>query len=70
MGQIDVVTGAFGYTGSYLVRSLQAAGHRVRTLTDHPKSSPTIEAHPYMFNDRDALVRVFTGTTVRVSLRV
>jgi nucleoside-diphosphate-sugar epimerase len=63
MNEIDVVTGAFGYTGSYLARNLQAAGHHVRTLTDHPKSSPTIETHPYTFNDRDALVRVFTGAT-------
>jgi NADH dehydrogenase len=61
MSEIDVVTGAFGYTGSYLAENLQAAGRRVRTLTNHPKPSATIEAHPYTFHDHDALVRVFTG---------
>jgi nucleoside-diphosphate-sugar epimerase len=63
MTEIDVVTGAFGYTGSYLAHTLKAAGHQVRALTNHPKPSTTIEAYPYTFNDRDALVRVFTGVT-------
>lgn len=63
MGEIDVVTGAFGYTGSYLAHNLQTAGHQVRTLTNHPKPSATIEAHPYTFNDHDTLVKVFTGVT-------
>src|SRR5262250_1187345 len=63
MNKTDVVTGAFGYTGSYLTHNLQAAGHQVRTLTNHPKLDSTIEVHPYTFNDRDALVRAFTGAT-------
>lgn len=63
MTEIDVVTGAFGYTGAYLAHSLQAAGHQVRTLTNHPKPSTTIQAYPYTFHDQDALVRVFTGVT-------
>lgn len=63
MSEIDVVTGAFGYTGSHLTHTLQAAGHQVRTLTNHPKPSTTIKAYPYTFNDYDALVRAFTGVT-------
>jgi uncharacterized protein YbjT (DUF2867 family) len=33
---LDVVTGAFGYTGRYITERLLAAGRRVRTLTGHP----------------------------------
>ena len=33
---LDVVTGAFGYTGKYIARRLLAMGRRVRTLTGHP----------------------------------
>lgn len=35
--ELDVVTGAFGYTGKYISRRLLAMGHRVRTLTGHPE---------------------------------
>ncbi|MGO8816778.1 MAG: SDR family oxidoreductase [Terriglobia bacterium] len=35
--ELDVVTGAFGYTGKYLTRRLLAMGRRVRTLTGHPE---------------------------------
>lgn len=33
---LDVVTGAFGYTGKYITRRLLSLGKRVRTLTGHP----------------------------------
>ncbi len=33
---LDVVTGAFGYTGRYITRRLLAAGRRVLTLTSRP----------------------------------
>jgi nucleoside-diphosphate-sugar epimerase len=33
---LDIVTGAFGYTGKYIARRLLAQGRRVRTLTNHP----------------------------------
>ncbi len=39
-GQVDVVTGAFSYSGSAIARSLLAAGHGVRTLTGHPERAP------------------------------
>ena len=64
MSQLDLVTGAFGYTGRYLTRRLEADGHRVRTLTNHPQPSDTVEALPYSFDDRPALVKAFTGVTV------
>jgi NADH dehydrogenase len=64
MSQLDLVTGAFGYTGGYLARRLAADGHRVRTLTNHPKESTDIEAFRYTFDDHAALVQAFTGVTV------
>ncbi len=63
MSQIDVVTGAFGYTGRYISERLLAAGHTVRTLTNHPQPSTEIEAHPLAFDNRDALVRSLTGVS-------
>ena len=36
MTQLDVVTGAFSYSGAAIARQLLARGHRVRTLTGHP----------------------------------
>jgi uncharacterized protein YbjT (DUF2867 family) len=63
MSQTDLVTGAFGYSGTYLSTHLLAAGHSVRTLTNHPRPDPRITAHPYTFTDHDALVRAFDGVT-------
>lgn len=60
----DVVTGAFSYTGSGIARRLLQEGRRVRTLTGHPAgpgADPRIEAHPYGFEDPDALVRSLEG---------
>ncbi|GFP32509.1 hypothetical protein HKBW3S42_00813 [Candidatus Hakubella thermalkaliphila] len=34
--ELNVVTGAFGYTGKYITRKLLSMGKRVRTLTGHP----------------------------------
>ena len=64
MSQLDLVTGAFGYTGGYLAKRLAADGHRVRTLTNHPKESTDIEVFRYAFDDPDALVQAFAGVTV------
>ena len=35
--ELNVVTGAFGYTGKYIARRLLADGIRVKTLTGHPE---------------------------------
>ena len=55
----DVVTGAFGYSGSYIAELLLARGRRVRTLTNSPCQGHLlehkIEAHPLCFEDPDAL---------------
>ncbi len=57
--RIQVVTGAFGYSGRYITRRLLEAGHRVRTLTNSPaRANPfgrEIEVHPLCFDDAPRL---------------
>jgi NADH dehydrogenase len=64
---VDVVTGAFSYTGGAIARELQRRGRRVRTLTNHPRrpgASARIQAMPYRFDDPDALARALEGADV------
>jgi uncharacterized protein YbjT (DUF2867 family) len=67
MSELDVVTGAFSYTGSYIARRLVAAGRRVRTLTGHPARphplSGQVETVPYNFESPAALTRSMEGAT-------
>jgi len=65
MATVDVVTGAFSYTGSFIARRLLAAGHQVKTLTNNP-SPPSdlagkVAAAPLDFDDADGLVRFLRG---------
>lgn len=66
--ELDVVTGAFSYTGGAIASHLVAKGRRVRTLTGHPhRRSPlhgAIQALPYRFDDADALARSLEGASV------
>jgi nucleoside-diphosphate-sugar epimerase len=62
--QLDVVTGAFSYSGAAIARELHAAGHRVRTLTGHPGRAPAgtgIEARPLDFADPAGLAESLRG---------
>lgn len=64
MTQLDVVTGAFSYTGAAIARQLLDGGHRVRTLTGHPGRAPAgtpIEARPLDFAAPDELRRSLAG---------
>jgi NADH dehydrogenase len=65
MATVDVVTGAFSYTGSFIARRLLAAGHDVRTLTNnpHPPSdlAERVASAPLDFDDADSLVRFMRG---------
>ena len=65
MATVDVVTGAFSYTGSFIARRLLAAGHEVRTLTNNPTPpsdlSGKVAASPLDFDDADGLVRFMRG---------
>jgi NADH dehydrogenase len=61
---IDVVTGAFSYSGAAITRELQTAGRRVRTLTGHPDRAPAdtdIEIRPLDFADPGELTRSLHG---------
>ena len=64
---LDLVTGAFSYSGSHIARRLLDAGHRVRTLSFHPdRPHPlqgSVEALPYRFDEPAALVRNLTGVS-------
>ncbi len=67
---LDVVTGAFGFTGRHVAQRLLDAGKRVRTLTGRPHlwgsaNDPfggTVEAMPLDFDHPDALVDGLRGT--------
>ncbi len=59
MPELDVVTGAFSYTGRAIAGRLLADGHRVRTLTRRSEPADPlageIETAPLQFADRAAL---------------
>jgi nucleoside-diphosphate-sugar epimerase len=64
MTQVDVVTGAFSYSGAAIAGRLLAAGHRVRTLTGHPDRAPAgtpVETLPLDFAAPDELRRSLDG---------
>ncbi len=65
MGELDVVTGAFGFTGKYIAGRLLKLGRRVRTLTGHPnRPNPfgaAVEVAPLNFADPAGLVKGLSG---------
>src|ERR1700682_3048924 len=65
---LDVVTGAFSYTGRYIAQRLLAQGRQVRTLTNHPQrpgaEEMKVEVAPLQFTDRAALVESLRGADV------
>jgi uncharacterized protein YbjT (DUF2867 family) len=62
---VDLVTGAFSYSGSHIAERLLKADGRVRTLTFHPgRPHPLqadVESFPYSFDDPVALTRSLEG---------
>jgi NADH dehydrogenase len=61
---VDVVTGAFSYSGAAIAAELRAAGVRVRTLTGHPQRAGDdgeTEVRPLDFDDQAALVESMRG---------
>ncbi len=63
---LDVVTGAFSYSGAAIAKGLIASGRTVRTVTGHPERSggnPDIEARPLNFDDQLGLVDSLRGAT-------
>ncbi len=64
----QLVTGAFGYSGSFISRELLARGKPVRTLTKstaraHPLRG-RVEVHPLDFEDEGALESALSGVRV------
>lgn len=63
---LDVVTGAFSYSGAAIAAQLLDRGRRVRTLTGHPGragSRPEIEVQPLDFDDPIGLVDALRGAS-------
>lgn len=63
---LDVVTGAFSYSGNAIAQALLAAGRSVRTLTGHPERDDgqhKIEIRPLDFDDPEGLAASLRGAT-------
>jgi uncharacterized protein YbjT (DUF2867 family) len=63
---LDVVTGAFSYSGRAIARRLLGDGRMVRTLTGHPQHADpatAIQVRPLNFSDMPTLVRDLEGAT-------
>jgi NADH dehydrogenase len=63
---LDVVTGAFSYSGSSVARALLQSGREVRTLTGHAGRAPagtSIDVRPLDFDDQLGLVASLSGAT-------
>ena len=61
---IDLVTGAFSYSGRAIAERLLASGRTVRTLTGHPergRDDIRIETYPLDFDDLPGLVQRLRG---------
>lgn len=65
---LNIVTGAFGFSGKYITRLLLDRGNRVRTLTNHPDTNSPfrsqIEVAPLDFTSQAALARSMEGASV------
>lgn len=62
--QLDLVTGAFSYSGAVIARELHARGHEVRTLTGHPQRAPagsTVQSFALDFGNETELARSMAG---------
>jgi uncharacterized protein YbjT (DUF2867 family) len=62
--QLDVVTGAFSYSGAAISRELRRRGRAIRTLTGHPRRAPAgsdVEVRPLNFGDQAELTRSLDG---------
>ena len=64
--ELNVVTGAFGYTGKYIAAKLLSRGIRVRTLTNHPQThgpmAERISVAPLDFANPRQLTESLRGT--------
>jgi len=65
--ELNVVTGAFGYTGKYITRRLLSMGKRIRTLTGRPnRQNPfgdQVSVAPFNFDNPGELTKSLRGAT-------
>jgi NADH dehydrogenase len=65
--EVNVITGAFSYTGKYITRRLLVLGNEVRTLTGHPDNpnpfGEQVCVYPFNFDNPAALVKSLEGAT-------
>ena len=65
--ELNVVTGAFSYTGKYITHRLLAGGARVKTITGHPgRPNPfggQVIASPFNFDNPPALTAQLSGAS-------
>jgi uncharacterized protein YbjT (DUF2867 family) len=64
VSDLDIVTGAFSYTGRHIARRLLADGRRVRTLVRRRNPASALEQAPLRFDDHPALVESLRGADV------
>lgn len=66
--ELNVVTGAFGYTGKYIAAQLLSRGIKVRTLTNHPQGNTPfaeqITLAPLDFENPRQLTESLRGATI------
>jgi uncharacterized protein YbjT (DUF2867 family) len=66
-GDLNIVTGAFGYSGKYITRKLLSMGQRVKTITGHPdRPNPfgdRVAVAPFSFDDLGGLIETLRGAT-------
>jgi len=60
----NIVTGAFGFSGRYIARRLQACGEPVLALTNRAPGTSSIQAAPLDFRNPQALADSMRGATV------
>src|SRR5258708_21773780 len=65
--EVNVITGAFSYTGKYITRRLLAMGKAVRTLTGHPDNpnpfGEQVRAFPFNLDKPEELAMSLQGAT-------
>lgn len=65
--EINVITGAFSYTGKYITRRLLDMGKEVRTLTGHPDNpnpfGEQVQVFPFNFENPAEVVKNLRGVT-------
>lgn len=69
--EINLVTGAFSYSGKYIADELLKYDHKIKTLTGHPDEESInfdkIDIFPYNFENYSELVTSLTGVTTFIN---